>query len=530
MNLPNRDTKKGGSSDAHPIDKEDFLRAKPLYRCILLTLLFILALGIRIYRLSDPPLEFNSSRQYQCALMARYYYYMAEDSASEWQRQMAKAQKPPNYEPPVIEIISSLFYQITGKESLWFPRLLSVLFWLTSGVGIYFISKKLWSEASAVFSVTLFLFLPFGIFSSRSFLPDPLMIMLMVFAFLAIIAYFEKPTYARLATSGLLSAAAIFIKPMSAFMILFAFGFLMISWKKVQESITHPHLWIFLFIALAPGATYYSYGLFITKSLQAQAGWSFIPRLIAHPLFYKGWAQNVGLAVSFSFFLVSVLALPLTYKRKTPRAFLVGLWVGYIVFCLTFNYHAMTHHYYHLPLIPLVALSGGYVGAILYGRLNSSRIAWGIRATVTTVLLIVLAMDGMKQVAVRRHWMESHMDFKRVVEVAKEIGQRVDHSMKCIFLDREYGSTLKYHGWLAGEIWYNAEDFSLRRRFYGEFEDNVEEIYMKEYAIHQPQFFLVTDFKEFEKQKDLREFLISNFPIVASTPYYLIFDTSCVRE
>jgi hypothetical protein len=190
----------------------------------------------------------------------------------------------------------------------------------------------------------------------------------------------------------------------------------------------------------------------------------------------------------------------------------------------------MTHHYYHLPLIPLVALAAGYAGAILFARLQDTRISWLVRAAVTAVLLIVLAMEGMKQVTIRRHWMESHMDFKRVVEVAKEIGHRVDHSMKCVFLDPEYGSTLKYHGWLAGQIWYSKKDISLRRRFYGKFEKEVEEIYFENYAIHKPEFFIVTDIKEFEKQNDLKEFLMNTFPMAASTPRYFIFDTSYMRK
>lgn len=530
MNLYHRKTKNENSIDSNVIDREDFLLGKPLYRWLLLGLLFTLALGIRVYRINDPPLEFNSSRQYQCALLARYYYYMADHSASDWQRQMAKAQKPPNYEPPIMEKAASLFYKITGGESLWFPRLLYSIFWVVAGAGIYLISKKLWSETAAVISITLFLFLPFGIFASRSFQPDTLMVMLMVFAFLAIVSYFEKPTSARLIVAGLVAAAAIFVKVQAIFMVLFAFASLMISRKKARQILSHPPLWIFMFTALAPGAFYYAYGMFVTKSLQAQASSSFMPSLLANPLFYKGWLQNVGLAVGFSLFFVTVLAFPLTYSRKTPRALLAGLWGGYLVFSLTFNYHISTHHYYHLQVIPLVALSVGYVGALVFARLNDSRIPWKLRAAVIAILLIVFALDGIKQVIIRRHHLENNMDFTRVVEVAKEIGQHVNHSMKCVFLDPEYGSTLKYHGWLAGWIWYSAWDISFSRRFRGEGEMSAQELYFKKYAIHQPEFFIVTDFKELERQNDLKEFLKSNFPIVASTPRYMIFDTTRVLK
>lgn len=530
VNLSDKNKKSIDSLDLSVVDKENFLRTKPLYKWLLVSLLFVLALGIRVYRINDPPLEFNSSRQYQCALLARYYYHMSDQSTPDWQRQLAWAQKPPNYEPPLMEKLASLFFKIRGGESLWFPRLLSVVFWLVAGAGLYLLSKKLWTETAAVFSITLFLFLPFGIFASRSFLPDPLMVMLMVFAFLAIVSYFEKPTFLRVTIAAILSAAAIFVKPMSVFMIFFSFVFLMISQKKVRHYLGHSHLWIFILTSLAPGAIYYSYGLFITKSLQSQASWSFIPRLLLSPMFYRGWLQNVGLVVGFSLLLITILAIPLAYPKKTPRAFLAGLWVGYLVFSFVFNYHTSTHHYYHLQLIPLAALSVGYVGALVFARLNNTRIHWKIRATILTILLLAFALDGMKQMIIRRHWLENNMDFTRVVEVAKEIGQVVNHSKNCIFLDPEYGSTLKYHGWLAGWIWYSAADISIRRRFRGWDESNAGELYFRKYALNQPDFFIVTDFKEFDRQKDLQEFLKSTFPVVASTPRYLIFDMTRMRE
>lgn len=530
MNLCVSNKENKNPSDSRDINKDDFFREKSLYKWLLIVLLFLLALGIRIYRINDPPLEFNSSRQYHCALLTRYYYNMGDSSASDWQKQMAQAQKPPNYEPPIMEKAASLFYRITGGEALWFPRLLSVVFWLAAGVGIYLLSKKLWSETAAVFSFALFLFLPFGIFASRGFLPDPFMVMLMVFTYLALVVYIEKPTLLRLVVAGLLAAAAIFVKVQSVFMVLFVFGTLMLLQKKVRQLLFQPHLWIFLFIALTPGVIYYSYGLFITKSLQAQASWSFIPSLFLSLIFYKGWLQNAALVAGFSLLFLTVLALPLTFSKKTPRALLLGLWLGYFFFSFVFNYHISTHHYYHLQVIPLVALSVGYVGSVVFSRLNDSRIPWKLRVLVLAILLIAFSLDGIRQVVTRRHWLEKNMDFQSVVEVAKEIGEQVDHSMKCVFLDPEYGSTLKYHGWLAGWIWYNSWDIYADRRFGGMAESDARELYINKYAIHQPEFFIVTDLKEFDRQDDLKEFLMNTFPIVASTTRYLIFDTTIERK
>lgn len=528
MNLDNRNHQIKNPENLSLDNKEDFIPTNKLFRWFLVGLLFALALGFRIYRINDPSLEFYAVRQYHSALLSRYYYFLAEPSFPDWQRQIAAAQKPENLEPPLMEKMAALFYRMAGGVYLWFPRLLSTLFWLATAAGIYFISKKLWSETSAILSLTLFLFLPFGILASRSFQPDPLMIMFMIFAILAIILYFEKPSFERLMIAGLLAATAIFIKPVSFFMIFFAFGALMIWQKRSLRWLVQPHLWIFMLTAFVPGAFYYSYGLIISHSLKTQAGWSFIPKLWVTSFFYTGWLQNIGLVIGFGLFVVSLLALPLA--KNFSRALLAGMWIGYFAFSLIFNYHTHSHHYYQLQLIPLVVLSVGYVGSLVFSRLNDFRVPWKVRAVVVVILLMAFSLDGMKQVVIRRHQIERHIDFTKIVEAAKEIGQRVNHSEKCIFLDPEYGAPLKYHGWMAGWIWYNAWEIDFRRRFRGEPELNAQELYLKKYASYQPSYFIVTDFNELHKQKDLEEFLKKRFPIIASTPRYLIFDMTRIRE
>jgi len=61
-------------------------------------------------------------------------------------------------------------------------------------------------------------------------------------------------------------------------------------------------------------------------------------------------------------------------------------------------------------------------------------------------------------------------------------------------------------------------------------ESDARELYFKRYAIHRPRFFIVTDLREFDRQDDLKEFLMNTFPIVASTTRYLIFDTTRERQ
>ncbi|MBK9600225.1 MAG: hypothetical protein IPO36_00010 [Anaerolineales bacterium] len=49
--------------------------------------------------------------------------------------------------------------------------------------------------------------------------------------------------------------------------------------------------------------------------------------------------------------------LGLFFLENEKRRFFLGLWAGYALFGIYFNYHISSHDYYSLPLIPIVALS-----------------------------------------------------------------------------------------------------------------------------------------------------------------------------
>src|SRR6185295_13229848 len=101
-----------------------------------LVLAFALGLGIRLFDLTDLPLDFAPTRQMFSVLKARSMYYaMLPESANlpVWQREMAARQTTPVIEPPVIEMMTALTYRVTG-EYVWIARIYSSLFWVLAGV------------------------------------------------------------------------------------------------------------------------------------------------------------------------------------------------------------------------------------------------------------------------------------------------------------------------------------------------------------------------------------------------------------
>jgi len=149
---------------------------------VVLLVIFGLALGIRAYDITDLPMDFHPSRQLFSAIKARGMFYETLPNVPETQRDFAVQQGKTKVtiEPEILENIAVFFYHLTGKEQLWIPRMFSALFWLVGGIFVYLLARDLVSTDGALLSLAFYLFAPYGIFASRSFQPDPLMVMLIV--------------------------------------------------------------------------------------------------------------------------------------------------------------------------------------------------------------------------------------------------------------------------------------------------------------------------------------------------------------
>ncbi len=77
----------------------------------------------------------------------------------------------------MLEALVALSYRLWG-ENLAIPRIYSILFWLTGAAFLFDLACRLTHRDGAFVSLLFYLFLPFGIYASRSFQPDPLMVAL----------------------------------------------------------------------------------------------------------------------------------------------------------------------------------------------------------------------------------------------------------------------------------------------------------------------------------------------------------------
>jgi 4-amino-4-deoxy-L-arabinose transferase-like glycosyltransferase len=497
-----------------------FIVRSNLMRVIILVSLFVIALGIRVFGITDVPLNYHPVKQYRAALTARAFYYSMTSGIPEWESAVAASsvERIGFLGPPVIDFMAAGIYSIYGVEELWLPKLLSVIFWVVGGFFLYLIARRMMSEDAAIVSTSIYLLLPFGVVSSQSFQPDPLMLMLTIISIYLIVRHHEDTTWTALLSAGIVSAAAVLVKPVSIFIILGAYFSLQYHKNGLHKDLVMDKRNIaFVLIALLPSLVYYSYGILNTANLEQQAQKSFVLQLFLQFDFWDGWLKRIKLAVGHAMFLGGLLGA-FFYPAGWQKKMVFGLWSGYFLMCFAFNYTISTHDYYHLPLFPIISLSLGPIAEVLVQNLRKQADNRALALEIWGILLAALFLSAGTSVQAQRKF----PDYQSEIKLYEEVGEAVAHSTRTILLAPYDGKPLIYYGKLSGQYWpywYDIRDEKL----WGVPDMLPQERLKKLSAGITPEYFIITDLVEFENQADLKQYLEANFPVLVEDPRFIIY-------
>ena len=476
-------------------------------------MLFGLALAIRAYDITDLPLDFHPTRQLFSAIKARGMYYETLPDIPETRREFAiqQARTKMTIEPEINEFVAVYFYHLAGKELLWIPRMISALFWLVGGIFVYLLARDLGSTDGAVLSLAFYLFSPYGIFASRSFQPDPLMVMLIVAFWWLIYLWVLRPSWKRTILAGLIGGLAIFVKFLAVFFVIGGALGMLFSRYKLREILRNGQVWVLVLLGIIPGGSWVIYGVFVGGALGQRFSGNFIPSLLVTPQFYLNWQTKASVAAGGIWIMLGLLGLVLL-REKPVRTFLLGLWGAYLAFGLYFNYHISTHDYYSLPLIPIIALSLAVLGDRFFAYLARAGEGW-----VRGGLYVILFYGIFSTVWNVRNEMKS-IDYRPQEAMWLEIGEILQGG-SIEALTQDYGNRLAYWGWQSATIWPAYGDFyqaSVRGN-----PKNINRLFDE--VATSKTYFLITDMNDFEKQPQLRARL-AEYPVIAQGEGYLIYD------
>ncbi len=526
----------------NPPQNTSFFASRAAWITALLVIL-ILGFAIRLYDLTDLPLDFHSTRQLLSALKARgmYYQTLSVDDVPAEQRSFAIQQWRfrAAVEPEFFERLVAFTYQFTG-EQVWVARIYSSLFWMVGAVFLFLLARELTSTDGALFATAFYVFLPYAVIASRSFQPDPLMVMLIIIFWWAVYKWSvasggrvvpsdsEERTLAPYASAGvettrphiwlfailagLFGGFAIFIKFVAAFFVIGGGLGAILGRGPIRDALKQPQVYVMTALGILPGAAYVIYGVFIAGYLGQQFGGRFIPSLFLSPSYYLGWVNMLNLVIGGAVLMIALLGL--LFLEKEKLRFILALWAGYALFGLYFNYHISTHDYYSLPLIPIAALSLAPLANLFFMQLTKLTTTHFLRITVYFLLFSGLFMSLWSTRAIINS-VDYRPDAAMWAEISEELGDS-----KAAGLTQDYGSRLAYWGWRDITSWPTYGDVIYHDDLRGAQRD-----VQKQFAniVLTKELFLVTDFDDLARQPFLKEKL-SAYPVFAEGDGYVIYN------
>ncbi len=484
-------------------------------------LLLCLGLGLRLYDLTDQPIDFHPTRQLRSAIIARGMYYKMQSGLDPELRQQAIAawNSTGQYEPSILEYLVAHTYRLVGGEKLWVARIWNSFFWLIGGLALFDLARRATSRGAALVALGYYLILPFAVQASRSFQPDPGMVMWMILC-----AYFlyrwseavqmeqpiERSKWKWAILAGLCGGIAVLTKfvaayilgPVAVSMVLFSLG--------VKRFWRTPQVWVMAGLMIAPTFLFYL-GRQGRASEYFQDWTISLSHLLIEPDFYVRWLSLVQSLVGLTALLLGLVGVLLATPRY--RVLLISLWGGYVLYGLFLPYQMYTHSYYHLQLVPIVALSLAPLAQVILGRLAGEKLVWKIAfAGVIAVGILFPAWLSIANFKAQ--------DYRNEPEHWQQIASYLPVDGRIIALTQEYGYPLMYYGQRKVSLWPNRGERTLSdlRGSAKDFKDTfIKRTQGKSY-------FLVTAFNQFNDQPDLKKELSEGYPVFAEGEGFVIYD------
>lgn len=501
---------------------------------VIALILFAGAIALRLYDLTDQPIDFHSTRQLRGAIIARGMYYEMLPGADESLRQMAVAfwRSTGQYEPSILELLVALTYLMVGGEYFWIARIINTFLWAIGGLALFALARRMannWFASrtpstsdvsgaatfSALIATGYYFFLPFAVQASRSFQPDPGMVVWLLLFCYCIYRWSEEPAWKWAICAGLCGGLAVLTKAIALYtiagigisLVLYSTGF---TKQGFSRALRNPQLWCLAGLILAPPAIY---SLFLGSARAAEyfTSWTLaLSHLLLQPSLYLRWlllVQNLMTPLALVLAAAGVIL-----SRALNRAFLLGMWCGYFIYGLFFPYQMYSHNYYHLQVVILVAFSLVPFLCWLYVKLVSWKTGW--RYSLASALLIVLVYFIWSALLPMRS-----QDYRGEPVYWQRIASYLPTDGKIIALTQDYGYRLMYYGWRKVSLWPNRGEQNLNalRGSQKEFTAFFDRLTADK------SYFLITSFRQFDDQPQLKQYLFEHFPIMAQGNGYLIF-------
>ena len=348
--------------------------------------IFLIALILRLWGVTNPLLDFHSWRQ---TLTADITYNFYADGMNLLKPNPSMINSIYHFEFPLYTYLIALLYKAFGFHEI-FGRLVAILFSMGTLWFLYLLGKHYFDETAGLIACAFYALLPFSVFYSRTFMPESTMLFFSVSMIYMFGRWLDTGNWTHFFLASLCSTLAFLVKLPTLymggpllFMALNRFG------KKI---IYQPLLYLFVVIILIPPALWYSY--VARLQFEAYGGsnvwldmlreWEILLTLRYWKLIF--WTRLVEKMFAFTVFPFLVLGMRAFVNNK--ENYVLHIWFfcvcAYFIIAAKYNF---IHEYYQVPIIPVGCLFAGKFLADFYHQKASTN--WKKSSVVWMVILML---------------------------------------------------------------------------------------------------------------------------------------------
>ena len=332
---------------------------------LLIVVLFSLAFVVRLYRIENPIADWHAWRQADTSAVSKRFVEDGIDILHPKYFDISNIQSgkdnPNGYrmvEFPILNVLQAGAFSFLPVLSLevWGRLIVSILY-LAGAFFLYLFSKKHFGSKAGFFALFYYLFLPFGIYYSRTILPDPLMISFIIAGIYAFDRYLEgKNKITWIALSFIFVSLSFLAKPYTVFFLPVFVAMLYVKYglkfvKKVEliafgiACIVPLLLWR-KWIGNFPEGIPVSSWLFNEGNIRFKGAF-----------FYWIFGERIGKLI-LGYFGSSLLMLGLLINGKRNILFYSFILSG-VLYVSIIARGNVQHDYYQIFLLPIIAITLG---------------------------------------------------------------------------------------------------------------------------------------------------------------------------
>lgn len=352
------------------------MKVNPLKRLdvIILTVILLVGLLCRLYRVNAPLADYHSWRQADTAAVARNFarqgFNLLEPKYDDFSSVESGIENPTGLrfvEFPIYNAIFGTMYSalpVLNVET--YGRITTALFSLLIMGILYYLAFKENGRVAAIVAAGAYAVFPFFIFFSRVVLPETTAIAFALLSILFLYWYsYEKPgekSIAFLVISGIFFAASILVKPTVIF---YALVLIYLFVRKYKLKVFfRPEPYLFFIISIVPFALWRYYisshpeaipaSDWLITSVNTYEG---LKNIFFKPAFFR-WIFferiNNNMLGGFATFL---MLLGIVARQRT--LLFHSLFLAALIYLFTFQGGNVQHEYYQTIILPAIAIMIG---------------------------------------------------------------------------------------------------------------------------------------------------------------------------